>query len=337
MTLALVVPVWNDAILLRRLLRQAASLGCFDQIVVVDDASTPAISADDVAPAGQPAQGLALIRTGETPRGPGHARNLGLASVTTTHLLYFDSDDTLTPDIVDLVEDLKGRDFDFCLFNHADSRFSVHGRWIQMPEDEAIWRDAGVAVGAISTPTPRAAARLSEVANYPWNKIYRTDFLRDNAIRCTEIMNHEDVELHWRSFMAAMARPGRILTSDRICAVHRIQASGGRLSNRSGPERLAFFPALDELASVILDRKRTASTPLGDHPLALHFLRFITGLFDWIADNLAPEHLPALRAACRQFLARHVDPCAARRLAILGETVLAERLQRQQGTEGLPP
>ena len=337
MNLALVVPVWNDAAPLRRLLRQAATYGCFDQIVVVDDGSDPAISAQDMIPAGQPAQGAVLIRGGDIPRGAGHARNLGLDAVTTTHLLYFDADDRLTPEIVDLIAELKGRDFDFCLFNHADSRFSVHGRWTQMPEDEAIWRETRVAVGALLTPEPRAAARLAEVANYPWNKIYRTDFLRDNHIRCTEILTHNDVELHWRSFLVALTRPGRILTSDRLCAVHYVQTSGGRLSNRNGLERLAVFPALDDLATAILDRKGTATGPLGDHPLALHFLRFTTGLFDWIAENLAPEHLPALQAASRQFLWHHVAPAAGQRLAAAGEQIVAERLQRQMGLDGEIP
>ena len=59
--------------------------------------------------------------------GAGHARKLGQAAVTGTHVLFFDADVVLTPDIVALLHDLDSMAFDFCLFPYHDSQLQARG------------------------------------------------------------------------------------------------------------------------------------------------------------------------------------------------------------------
>jgi hypothetical protein len=276
--LALVIPVWNDAAGLARLLAQADAMGVFAQIVVVDDGSDVPV----VAP------GCTLIRHPSS-QGGGLARNAGLAQVRTAHVLFFDADDLLTEELPLLLADLAGQDFDTCLFKHADSRVGAEPRWGQPDYDDRLWTEAGHASGAMRLASPEAVYLLAQTANYPWNKIYRTAFLRDHRIGCAATRVHQDIPLHWLGFIHA----GRVLVSDRICAWHHI-APAGRLSNRSGVERLDVFVALEPVV-------QAAQTPQWRAALA----RFLPGLIDWAAARVDPELLGQLRAKERDFIAAH--------------------------------
>ena len=87
-------------------------------VVVVDDGSPSPLDPGWIsAETGLAPDRLTLLRN-DTPTGPGAARNRALAHVPTPHLLFVDADDLVTPDLPDLMADLVGRDFDFCIFRH---------------------------------------------------------------------------------------------------------------------------------------------------------------------------------------------------------------------------
>lgn len=294
MTLTIAIPVHDDEAFLLRLLRHLARLGCADQLVVVDDGSDiPLDHATLCAAAAMAPDRLTLLRH-DTAQGPGPARNAALAHVDSDHLLYLDADDLPTRELPPLLADLADRTFDFCIFRHHDTRSEMERRWGPEQLDARLWRAAGTDIGALTPVGPKAAASLMQTANYPWNKIYRTDFLRAHDIGCSDLAVHEDIELHWRSFLAA----DHILASDRICVIHFVDAEGDRLTNRLGPERLAVFTALDRIAAEIATRE---ADPL---PLAL----FSLGLIGWIHGHLLPELRPAFADRARDWLNRHVDP-----------------------------
>ena len=289
LNLALVIPVRDDAARLDRLLAQARASRLFAQIVVVDDGSTPPVP---------PAPDLTLIRH-VTPQGGGVARNAGLAAVTCDYLMCFDSDDLLTAELPLLVADLaedaaRQGGFAFCLFRHADSRVMAEPRWGQPDWDDALWAAAGHGIGALMVARPTALPLLAQTANYPWNKIIRTAFLRDHAIACAETQVHNDLPFHWLAFIAADRTGARVLTSDRICAWHDVHPHGGRLTNRRGAERLQVFRALEPVAQAARDPHWQAA--LG---------RFVTGLADWIGTVIDPGLRPDFATALADWRARH--------------------------------
>ena len=295
---ALVVPAHDDAAPLGRLLDRVAGLGCFGEVVVVDDGSPEALREGDLARPGGPP--VTLMRH-DTPRGAGAARNRGLEAVSREHVIFFDADDDLLPEMGPLLAALVGREFDFCLYRHLDSRVRAEGGWGQTRWDDAHWEAAGAGMGALRDLPLARAPRLARIAAYPWNKVYRTAFLREARVRCTEIPVHNDIELHWTGFMAAR----RILHSDRIAAEHLVHPAGTRLSNRRGADRLRVFAALEAVATRIGPR----------HAWRLSFLAFVLGLIRWVGWNLDPAFGPELDRRRRAFLADLVDDATVVRLA----------------------
>lgn len=299
-SLALVIPVHNDPDGLARVLAQARAFGVFAQIVVVDDGSDPPVP---------DAPDITLIRHASA-RGGGVARNRGLRAVRTDYVLFFDADDTLTDDLPHLLADLTDharapqngpqnvppgeqpgtpRPFDMCLFKHADSRMAAAGLWGQPDWDEVWWQAAGIGPAPLSAPPRAVWPLLAQTANYPWNKILRTRFLRRHRIGCAPTPVHQDIPLHWLAFVHAR----HVLVSDRICALHHVSPSGGRLTNRNGPERMAVF---DALAPV---QKAVAKDPVWRAALA----QFAAGLFDWIADRVDAATAPRFAQAARAWQA----------------------------------
>jgi glycosyltransferase involved in cell wall biosynthesis len=256
MTLSIIIPVHNDPEGLTRLLRQLQDMAVFEQIIVSDDASDvsccPAELGFDEA-----AMGVTYLRS-DRQRGAGHARNQAMAAVTSDHVLFFDSDDLLSPGFPALIQSLsqsmQDRAFDFCIFRHIDSRSRAdEGVPGPMESDQRLWDALGAyqadgqadGLGDSLEGSPRLleaaeVATLAMVAAYPWNKIYRTGFLRDQNIRCTEIQVHNDIELHWSSFLKAE----RVFATTQLGCEHFVAENGTRLTNRRGRERLHVFEAL---------------------------------------------------------------------------------------------
>ncbi|MEY8830981.1 glycosyltransferase family 2 protein [Sedimentitalea sp. XS_ASV28] len=294
MTLTIAIPVHDDEPYLLRLLQRLSTLDCTDRLVVVDDGSeTPLDHGALCTAAAMPPDRLTLLRH-DSPLGPGPARNAALAHADSDHLLYLDADDLPTRELPPLLADLADKTFDFCIFRHHDTRSEIERRWGPEPLDCRLWRAAGTDIGALSPVGPAAAAALVQTANYPWNKIYRTEFLRSHGIGCADLAVHEDIELHWRSFLAA----DRILASDRVAVIHFVTPRGNRLTNRLGAERLEVFTSLDRIAGDIAARQADP----------LPFMLFVLGLIGWIHGHLLPELRPPFASRARDWLARHVDP-----------------------------
>lgn len=302
--LALVIPVRDDAARLARLLDQARDR--FAQIVIVDDGSDPPIETQiDLAD-------VVLLRH-ETSLGAGVARNRALAKVATEYLLYFDSDDLLCVDEFDRLVAALGRAgaFDLCLFKHCDSRLARAGLWSQPDWDERFWTAAGFGLGALAEAPLKIRPLLARTANYPWNKIYRTDFLLDHGLGCAETMLHEDIALHWGSLIAAE----RMLVSDRVCAWHDIRRGSGQHHDRRGAERFQVFAALEPAVENALVAGSDWIPAIADFGL---------GLVDWAAGQIDPKQHDRLRAAERNHINRwflprirelaQVDPGVARRV-----------------------
>lgn len=314
-TLALAIPVHDDAAALARLLECAERLAIFDQVVICDDGSPAPVTRDLAPPALRPR--IEILRN-DSPRGAGQARNRTLGAVACSHLMFFDSDDLPGAELAPLWHGLSGETFDFCLFRHHDTRSELHGGWGQMPGDDRLWRRAGMGGRALAGITGQARLALAETANYPWNKIYRTGFLRAHGLGCVETEVHEDVELHWRSFLYAR----RILASDRIAATHVVRAGGSRLSNRRDAARLAAFASFSKVADEI------AAAP--DPGLQVAYLRFIAGLSTWMRAHLDPALHDRLDADMRTFLRRHVTRDVLAALAG-GDPSLAAGVLAQMG------
>lgn len=316
MELSLVIPVWNDLTGLDRLLRQVVELGLFVEVIVVDDASDEPLGPDTFPAVAALAGRITWLRS-DRRRGAGHARNMGLERASGSHVIFFDSDDLFAADfpMIAAYSAAEAEPFDFLIFRHDDSRILDMGRQGSFPVEEEYWR----LVGTTNEPTELSlahAAVLCQISAYPWNKIYRTGFLRDNRIRCTETMVHNDVELHWSSFVAAR----RILTCALIGATHFVQNGSDRLTNRRSADRLEVFRTFENVMPRIV-----AEPGRGKMSFLLPFVRFTSNLIAWISRNIEDDHYPELRARAQQHflvsldrrlitIIAYTDPALARKI-----------------------
>lgn len=310
MSLALVIPVHNDQANLDRLLAQAAGFGIFDEVVVVDDGSDLPV----VLPSERP-EAVTLLRI-EKARGAGAARNLGLEHITASHMIFFDADDLFTAEFVQLWGELSGLEYDFCIYRHHDDSARYFGGASQLPHDMMHWSLAGAATQRLSQVDSAALWRLAMTGNYPWNKIYRTGFVKDNGLRCTETLVHNDIELHWRGFLAA----NTVLASNRICAEHFVHQAKQRLTHETGAKRLQLFEPLDIVSGLVQSQ--------ADPAAELAFLQFCDGILRWVRQILPQALWPDLdryteaflKAAFREETLLSVtaeDPALALRLTLL--------------------
>lgn len=296
MRLSVVIPVRDDAAGLVRILGDLQTTGVAAEVIVVDDASDPPCRL--AVAAGSLPQGLPLVwLRSDAGLGAGGARNLGLDAARGSHVLFLDADDRVTAELPLLVRALARREFDFALFCHDDSRRLARG---QNGPDEALDRALWAQVDPGPDPRlldPAGARVMCRISNYPWNRIWRRDFLLSEGIRHGAMPLHNDIEPHWVGFIAAR----RILCSDRRCVVHVVDPARGQLTNRRDAARLRLFEALDAVVALMSGAVAQRPDCAG---FAGPFLDFSLRLLDWVAEiRTDPADVAMLRERAGRFLA----------------------------------
>lgn len=297
-SLSLVVPVCNDLSGVRSVVASACSIGIFDQIILSDDASDAPLSVASVLEGNTlPVDMLPkiLVLRSEQRCGAGVARNRALAHVTGSHVLFFDADDILRLELRVLWQKLQAEnlEFDFCIFQHVEERRRQDGHTGMFAKDEALWWEAG-AVHVLSDLAPEMFSHLAQVAAYPWNKIYRTGFLRDNEVRCGETVVHNDIALHWIGFLKAK----RILCSTILCCEHVLGNARQHLTHRSGVERLLVFAALEDVLQEVThipERWKFA------------YACFSLDLIGWARQRISDVDLPEFDRRAQAFVRRNLS------------------------------
>lgn len=294
MPLSLVIPVWNDAEGLTRLFLQLRDLRIAAQVIVSDDGSDVPLDPHLIAdlshrlnptrplrlPDLLPGADIVWLRS-EQSKGAGHARNIAMPHLSERRVLFFDSDDTLLPEMRNILTDLDGCAYDVALFRHNDSRMLATGSTGPIEPDATYWRQTPL------TPAPTVLDRAGElrlcrISAYPWNKIWRRDFLQRVDLRCTEIPVHNDIEHHWTAFLTA----DHIVATTRIGCTHHVAHGRQQLTNRRAPDRLRVFEALEAVAGRFTDVLREDPEKAA---FAAPFMDFCTRLVPWIENRLDSE------------------------------------------------
>lgn len=284
-TLAIVIPVWNLPNELSSLLRQASEFGIFSEIVISDDGSEIPCDLETLGFTEEQFNCRVVYMRSDVQRGAGHARNLGLSAVTAHNVLFFDADDKLAPDISVIWQQHLNADCpDFTIFRHTDTRVrEAEGREGTFRTEENLW-DQAMGDYSYKLLTVAEAAELCLLSNYPWNKIYRTDFLRDSRISCSETPVHNDIRLHWLSFIKAR----RIQADARTGANHIIENKAHHLTMRKGEERLCLGGILENLTKELQSNSEQII-------FMRHFIKFSDNICRWNLNNIDPQVIPSFK------------------------------------------
>ena len=293
--LSLVMAAYDDAPGVRRHLDTLARASVPVELVLVDDASTDGL-AGMLAETAPPANVELRVHRNEVNRGPGPSRNTGLAMARRGHVMFLDADDLLAPGFFDYLALSPLRNgADFVLFKYhlapdPENRFSY-----DMHETDNRFFSTLPA-----STFPATTFRLSELpaaprtVNFPWNKVYRRDFLDRAGIVFPDMRMHEDIRPCWQSFLRA-ERFGVLDWAPPL--VHHFVAPGGaRATNYTGPERLAAFDTLREVLAEV------AAHPLAAL-LAPELRAFAADLAGWMCAAAAPDRARRYRTAADALLA----------------------------------
>ncbi len=308
MKLSLIIPVCNDLDGVQNVVSQACELGIFEQILIADDASDVPLSDElvcdglsETARSGMP--NIVILRA-DTRQGAGAARNRALAQLCTSHVLFFDADDHLRPELAELWHRLQteSEEFDFCMFNHVEERRRQEGHLGMFAKDETLWCQAGAMHPFCVLDAGQGTAaltRLAQVAAYPWNKIYRSAFLQDHAVRCSETTVHNDIALHWMGFFAAK----RVISSSALGCEHVVGQTRNHITLRNGVERLQLFQALADV------RQALAGQQQGDgFAWRVAFACFYLDVIGWARGRIDPALQSEFDRLAHQFLSSDLDP-----------------------------
>ncbi len=227
MKISVIIPVYNVApyiaACLQSVMRQTtqAALEC----ILVDDCG-PDNSMEVVNETLKSYKGpvdFKIVRHTQN-RGLSAARNTGLAAATGDYIYFLDSDDEITPDCIErLSAPLQKESYDLTIGECRIEGGSLPGVALQLPEG-TILRDREIL----------HAYRLQQWYMMSVNKLYRTAFLRSNALQFKEGILHED-EL-WSFQIASLATSLAVITHETY--IYKLR-QGSITTNTVSPKSLS--------------------------------------------------------------------------------------------------
>ena len=273
-----IIPAYNDRDGIARHLAYFRDVRAPVQLVIVDDCSEDD-TADLVASAKMPDHVEITYHRQAENGGPAAARNTGLELATRDYLLFLDADDLLAPCFFDVMRLAPfGPGVDFVMFKHhlstrADLRFTYDMHQV----DRAFFSRNPYSPFPVQTFRLKDRPEAPGTVNFPWNKLYRRDFLLQAGIAFPDLRMHEDITPHWQSFLRSESF-GVLYWAPPLLTHYEIPHAD-RATQYVGEKRMGVFA---ELARV---EKELQAHPDRDR-LQPVFAEFCTHLFHWLTGPL---------------------------------------------------
>ncbi len=182
MKVSLIIPVWNVERYVSDCIMSVMNQTYRDvEVIIVDDRGTDrSIEVIESLLAGYDGGDISfnIIRHSEN-LGLSAARNTGIRAAKGEYIMFMDSDDTISPNCIELLLSLLEKD--------KEIQMSV-GRTEVIGQE---WKMLDLADGIHSSDIQKLYfdGKFSVVV---WNKLYRTSFLKDNSLYFVEGLFHED-------------------------------------------------------------------------------------------------------------------------------------------------
>lgn len=215
--ISIVVPVYNLEKYLEETVKsiQAQTFQNFE-VIFVDDGSTDR-SYDMLSAVAEKDSRFSVMRQARA--GAGAARNHGFTAAKGTYTIFLDGDDLFEPVLLEKLWEAAEReqaDIAACHFSRFDGqgyfeqREGVYSRlWLPKGMYVFNYRDCPNRILSVVNPTP-------------WNKLYRTDFIREHHLKFEEISSTNDI-----TFAAvSVASAERIVYVPEYLVHYRVNHSG---------------------------------------------------------------------------------------------------------------
>lgn len=226
---SVVVPVYNIERYLCQCLDSIARQTLQDiEIICVDDGSTDGSSAILNKYAGSDSRFQLLTQSN---LGAGVARNVGMARASGKYLIFLDSDDWFEVDFLEkmvLRAEVTNADITICksVEFDTDTGCNFPSEWMLKTEYLS---------GTVFTPEDVASHIFQLTYGWPWDKLYRTAFVKEQQMNYPPLQNSEDLVFVFLS----VALSKRIAVLEDIMVHHRIHrktsVSNSRHHNMEAP------------------------------------------------------------------------------------------------------
>ncbi len=239
---SVIVPVYQVQEYLAECLDSVLSQSCPDfELIAVDDHSPDGCGAmlDEAAARDERVRVLHLPAN----VGLGRARNAGLAVATGDYVIFLDSDDTLTPGLLDAVESRLGacEDPDILVYDYA--RTYGDGRVVRSNSAPLFARPGPDVFDLDRRPD------LLDLLMVVWNKAYRRGYIEEQGLTFPAGY-YEDTPWTFPALLAA----GRMTMLDLVGVHYRQREKGGNILATASRKHFDVFAQYD-LVFAFLDRR----------------------------------------------------------------------------------
>ena len=195
--ISVIMPVYNAQQYLEETVKSLQEQTFSDyEVIFVDDASTDS-SLEILNRTVQTDPRFRVLQQKEG--GAGAARNLGFSHARGEYSIFLDSDDLFSPVLLEkLYAAITEAQADIAACNF--SRIDVNGKETQHEGVHVKWIPNGLTVFSYRD-TPDYIMRV--INPTPWNKLYRTDFIREKGLKFDEISSTNDIAFAAVSVAAA--------------------------------------------------------------------------------------------------------------------------------------
>lgn len=264
---SVVIPVFNIEAYLEQCLDSVVWQTLKEiEIICVDDGSTDR-SPEILARYARQDTRVRIITQANA--GPGAARNTGLAEATGAYLIFLDSDDWFEPNFLERMvkrAEETGADITICRAVEFDTTTgqNLPSEWMLRVQD--------VPKSLAFAPREIPDGLFRFTWGWPWDKLYRTEYIRQGGFEYPPLPNSEDLSFVFLSLAAARS----LTITDTVLVHHRVNR-GASVSNSRSLYPEAPFQAIKLLEDGLKQRGLYSTFEQGFLNWALSFLIWNTG------------------------------------------------------------
>jgi len=277
--LTVVIPCFNNGDNLQRLVDNILlNLRCRFEVILVDDGSSDdslavALSLQRLYPT------LVYVYTSDQ-HGAGRARNLVIPLIEGRYTYFLDGDDGVNATALTRALNVAvHQNLDLLFLPYEIGFVADDGRVTKV---RGPW-DGDARVFRATDHIKRAAFTL---VNYPWNRLVRTDLMRDQGVNFGPTKVHNDILFHWTSIAAATRVS---LFNETVCRHFKFN-TGKQLTNVATEARLQVLDAVD---ITFRHLQRWDFCAVAEFGTAWN--KFVQTLLSWAKSRVPPELQPTYK------------------------------------------
>lgn len=274
---SVVIPVYNVAPYLRQCLNSVVNQTLRDiEIICIDDGSTDETPAILKKYADQDERVQIITQKNG---GPGAARNTGMAKAAGKYLIFLDSDDWFELNFLERMArraDETSADVVICKSVEFDTRTNRENASDWMLKEQYI-------PGEVFAPLEIAPYLFQFTYGWPWDKLYRREYLVQSGLTYPHLRNSEDLVFVFPSLSLAH----RICVERSVFVHHRVNRKAS-VSNSRHIDSEAVFQALE------LFQKRLEESNV----YALYEQSFLNWVVEFLIWNVSNMDDRTVQKAC---------------------------------------